>query len=137
MECLVLHPAPPKRIEDYFYRPEKNAGERGPESRTFFDAMMAAAGVGTTQGRDEESLLGEFQRAGWYLAACCECPLEESRVAEKDVAERFAESVIRRIRYSYKPRRIALAFRSVESLAKALQNAGFEDVCRLPNWNCD
>lgn len=98
---------------------------------------MAAAGVGAAQEKDEEALLGEFQRKGWYLGAYCECPLEESDVAEQDVAERFTESVVKRVRFSYKPRRIALALRSVESLAKALQNAGFEDVFRLPNWNGD
>lgn len=137
MECLVLHPAPPNRMEDYFYRPEKNAGERAPELRTFFDAMMAAAGGGAAQGRDDETLLGEFQRKGWYLAACCECPLEESGVTENDLVERFTDSVVKRVRFSYKPRRIALALRSVESLAKALQNSGFSDVFTLQNWSCD
>lgn len=137
MECLVLHLAPPSRMEDYFYRPEKKAGERTPESRTFFDAMMNAAGAGGPGEVDDESQLGEFQRKGWYLASCCECPVEGSGAGEKELIERFTESAVKRVRFSYKPRRIALALRSVESLAKALKESGFSDVYALQNWSCD
>jgi hypothetical protein len=137
MECLILHPAPPARMQDYFYRAEVNPGERSPESREFFDAMMKAGRIDTKKDMEEEVLLAEFQRKGWYLAACCECPLAESGIAEQAVAEQFSESVVKRVRFSYKPRRIALASRSLDSLMKVLQNAGFEDVSAMENWRCD
>jgi hypothetical protein len=133
MECLVLHPAPPAQLEDYFYKPALNGGKLNEQSQAFFDALMAAAAVETAQGKDEEALLGEFQRKGWYLAECCECPLEESGIAPQDVAERFAETVVKRVRLSYKPKRIAFTSRSLEPMIKALQNAGFADVFALKN----
>lgn len=128
MECLVLQPAPPGRMEDYFYRPETNGAKRSLQAERFFDAMMAATGVDTAREKDEAALLAEFQRKGWYVAECCECPLEESGVAAKDVAERFAETVVKRTRLSYRPKRVALAAHSLEPIRKALQDAGFGDV---------
>ena len=124
IECLILHPAPPVRMEDYFYAAAKNGNERGAESREFFEAMMAAAGVELAPGKDEEALLGEFQRRGWYLAACCECPPEESGIAEEAVAERFADIVVKRVKFSYRPKRVALVSRELKALAKHLRGAG-------------
>lgn len=137
MECLVLHPAPPPQMEDYFYGPPQNGGKRSKHAQAFFDALMVAAEVDTAQERDEAALLGEFQRKGWYLAECCECPLEESGIAPQAVAESFAETVEKRVRLSYRPKRIAFASKSLDPLRKILESAGFQEVISLKNWQCD
>lgn len=137
MECLVLHPAPPERLEDYFYMPEGNGAKRNAQARKFFNALMAAAEVDIAHGEDDSALLAEFQRKGWFLAACCECPLEESGVAPLAVAAKFAETLVKRVRLSYKPKRIALASQSLELLRKALEAAGFAEIIAIPGVNCD
>ena len=98
---------------------------------------MAAAEVDRGQQKDEEALLREFQRKGWYAAACCECPLEESGIAPQNVAKQFAETVLRRVRLSYKPKRIALASNLLEPLRRAFVGADFRDVFALTNCQCD
>lgn len=137
MECLVLHPAPPAEMEDYFYKPAQNDGKRSERSRAFFDALMSAAEVDSAQERDEAALLGEFQRKGWYLAECCECPLDESGIAPQEVADRFGETVAKRVTLSYKPKRVAFTSRLLEPLTKNLRSAGFADVFMLGNCDCD
>lgn len=137
MECLVLHPAPPAQMEDYFYKPAQGGGKRSELSRAIFDALMAAAEVDTARESDEGTLLGEFQRKGWYLAECCECPLEESGIASQEVAGRFAGTVAKRVTLSYKPKRVAFTSRLLEPLTKNLRSAGFADVFMLGNCDCD
>lgn len=137
LECLVLYPAPPIRVNDSFYRPQARGEERSTEARSFFESIMAAAEVGHGQQKDETAQLIEFQRKGWYVAACCECPLEESGIAPQDVAKQFAESLLRRVRLSYKPKRIALASNLLEPLQEAFASAGFRDFFTLTNCQCD
>jgi hypothetical protein len=127
IECLILYSAPPVRMEDYFYKAAQNGNERGAESRAFFDALLAAAGVEATPGKDEETLLEEFQRKGSYLAACCECPLEEAGIAEEKVADLFADDVVKRIKFSYRPKRVVLVSRELKALAGHLRAAGLAE----------
>lgn len=133
----MLYPAPPIRMEDFFYRPKGNGGKHSAKAQAFFEATMASAEIDTSQETDEAALLSEFQRKGWYAAACCECPLEETGIAPKYVAERFAETVEKRVRLSYKPKRIALASYLLESLRETLESAGFRDAFTLTNCICD
>lgn len=137
LECLVLYPAPPVRLNDSFYRLQASSKERGTKAQSFFESIMAAAEVDHGQQKDEAALLGEFQRKGWYVAACCECPLEESGIAPQDVAKQFAETLLRRLRLSYKPKRIALASKLLEPLREAFASAGFRDFFTLTNCQCD
>ena len=131
MECLVLYSAPPLRMEDFFYKPEVNGRERTPQAKLFFETLMNAAEINASDGKDETALLSEFQRRGWYAAACCECPLEDSGIAPESVAERFGVTVEKRVQHSYKPKRIALASESLEPLRKTLMSAGYRDVFSL------
>lgn len=133
----MLYPAPPIRMEDFFYGPKVNGGKHSAKAQALFEATMASAEIDTSQETDEAALLSEFQRKGWYAAACCECPLEETGIAPQHVAERFAETVEKRVRLSYKPKRIALASYLLESLRETLESAGFREVVMLTNCICD
>jgi hypothetical protein len=124
-------------LGDYFYKAAKNGNERSADSRRFFEAVMNAAGVDEASGKGEEALLSEFQRKGWFVTACCECPLEEGRATEKDVAERFADAVARRVKYSYRPKRIVLAARSLEELKGKLGEIGLRDSIEMRDGMCD
>jgi hypothetical protein len=114
-------------MEDYFYKAAKKGDERSAESRGFFQAIMAAAGVELAQPKNEEALLGEFQRKGWYLAACCECPLEASGITEEAIADRFADSVAKRVRFSYRSKRVVLVSRGLKPIAGHLGAAGLAE----------
>ena len=131
MECLVLSPAPPGRLEDYFYMPEQDGEKRGAQARQLFNGLMAAAEIDLANGKNDSALLAEFQHKGWFLAACCECPLEESGIAPHAVAEKFAETLVKRVRFSYKPKRIAFASHSLEPLRKSLEDAGFAEIIAI------
>ncbi len=126
---LFLGEAPPASSRDYFYRAARDPAKRAPEARVLFEELIFAAGVTPDAGKDEESCLMEFQRAGFYLADCVECPLEGSQGAldSAELARRCAGTLAKRILYSYKPRHIVLLSRNMRALIPVLEQAGIGD----------
>ncbi|HEV2287536.1 MAG TPA: hypothetical protein VGR81_01125 [Candidatus Acidoferrales bacterium] len=106
IDALILIPSPPARFEDYFYRPSKSSDDRGVESRGFFRAVLSAASIDASPCRDEKTLLEEFQRAGCFLADWSECPPESAHIVADGTLRNLLPSVVRRIRFSYRPKRI-------------------------------
>lgn len=127
IDTLILYPAPPQRVEDYFYRPAHSREERSPSSRAFFDGMLAAAGINAVENKSEELLLAEFQRAGIFITECCECPLEGSATSSADLAVRMAPSLLRRVQFSYKPKRILLLSGELAPLIPLFRQAGLRE----------
>lgn len=128
INILFLEMAPPVNIRDYFYRAAPEPAEHTPGTRVLFEELLFAAGV-TDAAKDKESCLIEFQRAGFYLADCVECPLEGSDGAldPAELARRCAGTVAKRILYSYKPRHIVLLSRDTRGLIPVLEQAGIGD----------
>lgn len=127
IDALILYPAPPRRVEDYFYRPAQSQDEQSASSRAFFGMLMSAAGIDLTAGKSEEMLLAEFQRAGIFLTECCECPLDDTAASADNIAVRMGPSVLRRARFSYKPKNILLLSDELVPLIPIFRDAGFAE----------
>lgn len=124
IDTLILYPAPPQRVEDYFYRPAQSRDERNASSRAFFDGVLAAAGINPDNSKSEELLLAEFQRAGTFVTECCECPVQHAATSNSDLPARMAPSLLRRVQFSYKPKRILLLSRELTPLIPVFRQAG-------------
>jgi hypothetical protein len=122
---VALEPMP--RLEDDFYRP--------PESRSFFDPFLSALDIFPEAGKPGREANGreadvarllEFQRKGYYLTYLSECPLlvqSDANVARECIS-RLAPTIVKRIRFNYKPKHIALVGTNLTSLIEVLQQTG-------------
>ncbi len=116
---LILAPAPPAAIEDFFYAPEGKPGEPG--ALAFYEDLLAACGIaGAAESR--EKALGMFQHAGFFLAEAVECPVEEGTDFDALVA-RLTPTVLRRVRFSYRPKSVLVLSNRLAGVAKALSEA--------------
>lgn len=120
-------------MEDDFYRP--------PESLDFFDPLLSALDIlpaAGEQGRESNghearvSRLLEFQKRGYYLAYVSECPrgTPHSVTSSSDtnsvdeIISRLASTLVKRIRFNYKPKHIALLGRNLDPLREIFRQAG-------------
>ncbi|MGH9711086.1 MAG: hypothetical protein ACRD37_11125, partial [Candidatus Acidiferrales bacterium] len=131
IDTLILYPAPPQPLEDYFYRPAHSRDQRNASSRVFFDSLLVAAGGDLSANKNEDVLLAEFQRAGIFLTECCECPLEESGPSSAELVAHMAPSVLRRVQFSYKPKHILLLSNDLAPLIPIFRDAGFDEKLLL------
>ena len=137
IHLLFISLAPMPRLEDDFYGP--------PESRDFFDPFMSALGIlpeagkpaGESNGREAgTSRLIEFQRRGYYLTHLSECaPIAEHPAnlgpdanAAREVISRLAPTLIKRIRFNYKPKHIALLGANLGALIEVFRQAGISSL---------
>jgi hypothetical protein len=121
---LFVAAAPSIRPEDDFYRP--------PESREFFDLLLGAVeipalGNTTPSGEDsrekEVARLVEFQRRGYYLSYLSECPLPTGKEAVTPAISRLGSTLLRRIRFNYRPRQIAILGNHFSPLGGIIEKA--------------
>lgn len=143
IRLLFLAEAPPLRLQSYFYFPSHGEMQKGVLSRAFFDELMRALGlVGTrAEERDEAAALQEFQKQGFFLADAIECPLEEvapglyeghSTIGWNDLAHRYADGLITRIRNSFKPTWVVpISKRLHRYLIPLVRDAGLGDKLLL------
>jgi hypothetical protein len=124
--------APPLRQEDMFYAP--------PASKEFFhpflDALeILASSEKVAPGPDAHSAdsarLAEFQRRGYYLAYLSECPIPENEESAAATIARLGPTLIRRIRFNYKPKHIAPLGQELFPLVDMLRVAGIGPVLTL------
>jgi len=127
---VALEPMP--RREDNFYGP--------PESRDFFDSFLSALDI--TQETDNAKLL-EFQRRGYCLTYLSECPLtpqdsaslsrmqalpgaghESGDSAAPECILRLAPTLVKRVRFNYKPKHVALVGIDLTPLIEIFEHAG-------------
>ena len=122
INVLLVALEPMARPEDDFYRP--------PESRGFFDSMPTALDISTGAGgvgSDTANLL-EFQRRGYYLSYLSECPIAPRPTADSnadgdvalDCIPRLASTLVKRIRFNYKPKYVALLGTDLQPLIEIL-----------------
>ena len=137
---LFLAEAPPPRLEDYFYHcGEGSAGpsaERSGLSRVLFESLLEGVGISPAEGKGDEARLSEFQKRGFFLADLLECPVEEimpglhegaAQASAVELAHRFGPTIVKRIRFSYKPRHVVLLTNRTRHLIPILQQAGLGD----------
>ena len=134
---VALDPMP--RPEDEFYRP--------PEARQFFDSLLSALDISTnTESNSAEAAVAnllEFQRRGYYLTYLSECPVTPGQSAstgrdrvllgarqetEESIARecisRLAPTLVKRIRFNYKPKHVAILGTNLAPLIEVFEHAG-------------
>jgi len=132
MSVLFVALAPPVRPEDDFYAP--------PESKEFFDPFLDAleiysstdrAALGSDAQAADTARLAEFQRRGYYLAYLSECPMPENGEPAASTIARLAPTLIRRIRFNYKPKHVAPLGQELFPLVDLLRAAGISPLLTL------
>jgi len=130
---VALDPMP--RPQDEFYGP--------PESRQFFDPLLSGLDISThTESNTAEAAaanLLEFQRRGYYLTYLSECPLAPSNStnenaddsAASECISRLAPTLVKRIRFNYKPKHVALLGTNLSPLIEIFEQVGIAPLLLL------
>jgi len=120
ISVLFVALAPGPHPGEDFYNP---AG-----SKKYFDAFLDAAGVGVPAGKsapsDNSARLIEFQRKGYYFVYLSECPIPANTAPASAANAALGQTLIRRIRFNYKPKRIAMLGAEAAPLIAILRQAG-------------
>ena len=133
---LFVALAPADRLEDDFYAP---AG-----SNEFFDPFLDALEIqslGDNTGgnpgteldakRTDSARLTEFQRRGFYLTYLSECSIQDNQESAASTIARLSQTLVRRIRFNYKPKHIVLLGQELSPLTDILRVAGIGPVVTL------
>jgi hypothetical protein len=133
MLFVALDPMP--RPEDEFYRP--------PESRQFFDSLLSALDISahpeSNAAEAAAASLLEFQRRGYYLTYLSECPLplpnstsdNADGSATRECISRLAPTLVKRIRFNYKPKHVALLGSNLSPVIEIFEQAGIAPLLLL------
>ena len=125
---LFIATAPLVGQQDDFYGP--------PKSRSFFDPFLEAVGIfaAATTGAGGESIeaeiarLVEFQRKGYYLSYLSECPLPDEQDSVRSAINRLGPSLVLRIRFNYRPKKVAILGPELAPLRSLLDDAGMSST---------
>jgi hypothetical protein len=129
---LFVALAPSLRVEDDFYGPA--------ESKEFFDPFLDALEIPPHAGKAAPELdalaiasarLAEFQHRGDYLAYLSECPMPENGEPPATTIARLSPTMLRRIRFNYKPKHIAPLGQELFPLVDLLRVAGIGPILTL------
>jgi hypothetical protein len=126
IQVLLLGDAPPTRIEDYFYRPPREGESRSSAAKDFFLEVMKAAGIVPDASANEEAALAEFQHRGFYLADAVECPVATPQELSECIT-RASSTLLKRIEFSYRPKRVVPLGIAVKALIPTLQKSSIGD----------
>jgi hypothetical protein len=122
---LFVALAPSVRPEDDFYGP--------PESKEFFDRFLEALEIPILEDKaaswaganaKDAARLAEFQRRGYYLAYLSECPIRADVEPVTATISRLGPTSIRRIRFNYRPKNIAVIGEELVPLIEMLKGVG-------------
>jgi hypothetical protein len=132
ISVLFVALAPSVRLEDDFYGPA--------ESKEFFDPFLDALEISSRVEKVAPELdalanaaarLAEFQHRGYYLAYLSECPIPENGEPPATTIARLSPTLIRRIRFNYKPKHIAPLGQELSPLVDMLKVAGIGPILTL------
>jgi hypothetical protein len=126
IQVLLLDAAPPLEPKDYFYCPAMLRDDRSAPSRVFFDELATCLGLESRELFQEENILGEFQKRGFFLAYAIECPIKLGSDLESIVNER-AVTVLLRVKSSYRPKFIAPISSVLQHLVRRFEREGWSD----------
>jgi hypothetical protein len=125
IQMLFVAMAPMARPEDDFYGP--------PLSTDYFDSLMDAVGIPSPAGdasartghpEGDAARLAEFQRKGYYLSYLSECPIPEGSSSPNAEISTLGPAFIRRVRFNYKPKHIALLGSNLALMIEILEKSG-------------
>ena len=113
-----------------------------PESNPFFDSFLEAldisagseklvAGSAVHAEAPESARLAEFQRRGYFLAYLSECPIAENGELPESTIARLSPTLLRRIRFNYKPKNIAPLGSELFPLVEKLRSEGLGPILTL------
>jgi hypothetical protein len=122
--ALLLGAAAPQNDPEFIYSP---FGHWKGEAQ----ALLAVVGI-TSDGKPPETVLAEFQRAGFFVTHVLECPLENGGGVnvEQLIANRLP-AVLTRIRRSLKPKRLAPISESLQQFLPVLAAGGLPGAILL------
>jgi hypothetical protein len=132
IQVLFVALAPLARPEDDFYRHSL--------SRDHFGSLLDAVGIptpageasaGPGQAKGDAARLAEFQRKGYFLSYVSECPLPEDSGNPNTAISALGPTFVRRVRFNYKPKHIALLGSSVVPMIRILEQAGLGPLLLL------
>lgn len=119
---LVLVPAPPAALADYFYFPAGMPGN--PSSRVFVEDLFAACDI-ASRDASREPALRAFQHRGLFLADCIECPLEPNATTQfEPLLASLMPTLVRRVQVSYRPKSVVLVSKKLVLVAEAFSALG-------------
>jgi hypothetical protein len=129
---LFIALAPAIREEDDFYSPAKSKELADP----FLEALEIKSSIGKADAEGsansgDSARLVEFQRRGYYLAYLSECPLSENEGPATSAIARLGPTLIRRIKFNYKPKHIAPLGQELFPLVEMLEDAGLGPILTL------
>lgn len=131
IQVLLLDATPLAAPADDFYRAAGSV-KRSVASQMFFDEIAKSVGCKPHDATDEESVLTEFQRRGFYLAYAVECPIESSEQLAAAVTK-LAPRVLLRVNTSYKPKFVAPISQALQPLIALFQSNSWADRLILPD----
>ncbi len=126
--AILLGGISPLADEGFLYA-GKFSGEAG--------RLLEALGISSV-GKSPETVLSEFQRAGFFLTHVLECPLETGAAelpSLEALLERRIPQVVTRIRRSLKPKRVVLISEVLAALRDRLSTAALECSVLLDDGN--
>jgi hypothetical protein len=130
---LLIDAAPPARSEDFFYSayaPSRALEYHSTESAYFHELAKLASASGPDIER--QTVLAEFQHRGFFHASAVECPVADGDDL-RDAVRRLAQTVVRRVQTSYRPKYVALISEPTRELIEGLQNGGWGGRLILEN----
>jgi hypothetical protein len=125
IQVLLIDAAPLAAPADDFYRVAGSV-KRSVASQLFFDEIAKSVGRNPHEKSEEETVLTEFQRRGFYLAYAVECPIESSEQLAAAVTK-LAPRVLLRVNTSYKPKFVAPISQALQPLIALLQSNSWAD----------
>ena len=129
---LFVALAPRACPEDDFYGPA--------ESEEFADPFLEALEIHSSRekaGPESDvraaysARLAEFRRRGYFLAYLSECPLPENEELATSTIARLGPTLVRRIRFNYKPKHVAPLGEELFPLVEILRAAGIGPMLTL------
>ncbi len=120
MGVLFIALMPPIRPQDDFYATS--------DKIDFFDPFLTALEIPPAEN---PARLLEFQHRGYFLAFVSECPLRGGQETAEAIIARLSPTLIRRIRFNYKPKLIAPIGQELAPLVDVLRGAGIGPIVAL------
>jgi hypothetical protein len=129
--------APPAVLGDDFYAPA--------QSNEFFEPFLDALDVTGSANEPSASAdavaartarLVEFQRRGYHLAYLSECPIAGQNEPIASLILRLAPTLIRRIRFNYRPKQLVLIGPEISPILDLLQAARLDSLLTLNQGQC-
>jgi hypothetical protein len=129
---LFVALAPPARPEDEFYAPAESKEFFGPFLNALeIPATAERAGPAASENAPDTARLMEFQHRGHYLAYVSECPLPENHEPASATIARMGPTLIRRIRFNYRPRLVAPVGKEMLPLVEMLKGGELGSIQTL------